>query len=260
MAILVLGGAGVFWWQRTQIASLRSQVARQGAALSENQDRVDRLSLVLAGADARRADSRPFRATPARAGRLLGTDYDDAVMRADERRVILSQYRDALAELNLPEAAASRLEDLLTDRIEAFLDAQDAARMEGFAEGSAETQRAVALAISSYDRAIAELIGPDANGRLDRLRTSPLPEDAVMPGPAAPPVAVTVYVQAADAPDYAYSAPPPAVPADYSPAPYYYLPSTGFFAAGGPGRPYTRPHPGAPRPERPPYALRAHRG
>lgn len=260
VVFLVLAGAAIFWWQRGQIEGLRSQVARQGAALEENRDQVAELSIILSGADGRRAYSPALRAAPARAVRLTGADDEDAVMRADERRVILSQYRDTLAELNLPAATATRLEDLLADRIEAFLDAQDAARMEGFAEGSAETERAVSLAISSYDRAIAELIGPDADRRLDGLRPAPRPEGAVTAEAAAPPVAVAVYVQAPVSPDYPDSAPPPAVPADYNPAPFYYLPSAGFYAAGGPERPYPRPHPGSPRPLRPPFAPRTHRG
>ena len=90
-------------------------------------------------------------------------------MRADERRVILNQYRDVLAQMDLPPATASRLQNLLTERIEAVLDAEDAAVREGFAEGSTETVRTVTLAMAEVDREITNLVGRDGSRLLDDL-------------------------------------------------------------------------------------------
>ncbi len=257
MAILVLGGAAIFWWQRSQIAGLRAQVALQGAALEDNRERVAELSLGPGG----EARGHGYaRALPAQAIRPFGADLGAADVRADERRVILGQYRDALAELNLPAATAIRLEDLLTDRIEAFLDAQDAARRQGFAEGSAETERAVALAIADDDREIAELLRPEADRRLGRLRTAGAPEDQAVPEPAAPQVAVTVLVQAPAPQTYADVTEQPSAPDAYVPSPYYFFPVSRVLVPGGLARPRVRAQPGALRGLRPPSVPRTHRG
>ncbi len=246
--MVILAGAAIFLWQRSQIAGLRAQVARQGAELVDNRERLADLSLVVAGPGGRRAGIPSF---PAARAKLIPTaDYSGAVLSADDRRVILNQYRDVLAELDLPTATASRLEDLLTDRIESFLDAQDAAEREGFAEGSAETERSVALAIADDDRAIGALLGGDANRRLSQLLSASPPEPAVMPEPAAPPVAVTVVVQMQAAPSYPDASAQPAVSDDYNPSPYYYYPYTGLYLVRESARPLSHARPGIVRPRR----------
>jgi hypothetical protein len=194
-----------------------------------------------------------------RASHVRQAEYDGAVLRADERRVILGQYRDVLAQLNLPEATAARLQDLLTDRIEAFLDAQDAAMRVGFAQGSAGMERAVALAIADDDREISEILGSDASRRLSRLSSAAPIDPSVAPAPAAAPVVVTVVMQAPPAPSFDDSSAQPA--ASYSPDTYapYYFPSSGFFVAGGLARPFGGARPGILRPHRSPVAPRLHR-
>ena len=76
---------------------------------------------------------------------MYRSESADGLPRAEERRLILDQYRDVLTQLNIPEPTATRLRDLLTERIEAVLDTEESAMREGFAEGSAETTRAVKL-------------------------------------------------------------------------------------------------------------------
>ncbi|HXQ79790.1 MAG TPA: hypothetical protein VN775_00665 [Opitutaceae bacterium] len=244
IAALVLGGAGVFWWQRSQIASLRQQVARQGAALEDSRERVDELSRLVTGPTA-------YRPLPARVSPRAERDYDGAAVRAEERRVILGQYRDVLARMDLPPATASGLEDLLTDRVEAFLDAQDAAKRQGFAEGSAETEGAVAAAIAANDREIADFLGPDADRRLNRILVPAAAQPAVMPEAAAPPVVVTVVVQAPQAPDYGNAAAQPAVSyADNPYSPYYFYPYPGFFVVGTPAHGFAAARSGPARQHR----------
>jgi hypothetical protein len=112
-------------------------------------------------------------------------------MRAEERRVILVQYQDILAQMDLPSDKAARLLDLLTERIDTVLDAEDAAVRVGFAEGSAQSARAVSLAIADVDRDIVGLVGADGMRRIDGLSAAP----AVAPEPVVP-VVVNVFVQA----------------------------------------------------------------
>jgi hypothetical protein len=207
---LVLAGTGVFWWQRSQISHLRAEVSEQGAAIED-------LSLRVAGDDG----GAPPRAD---APRSLG-DARDA-FRADERRLILDQYRDVLSQLNLPPETAARLQFLLTDRVETVLDAENAAIRVGFAEGSAETARAVAQAVAGVDRDIVSLVGADGIRRIDGLPAASAPQPEVAPEPAPPSVVVTVVVQAA-APTYSADAATqvqdPGALAQYSPYPYFYL-------------------------------------
>ncbi len=257
IAALVVAGAGVFSWQRMQIAALREQVARQGADLAESRERMDLLSRLVEAPAPRRTGA--YAALPARLARPDDSDAGAAALRADERRVIVGEYRDVIARMNLPDAAASRLEDLLADRIEAFLDAQDAAERQGFAEGSAQMQGAVALAIAYDDRAIAQLLGAEANGRLNRLLFQPPPEPAVQPEPAAPTTVVTVVVQAPPSPAYSEDAGQPAAQAPFALyAPYWYG-APGFVVLGNWGRPAARGHRVEPVPHRPPLSPRERR-
>jgi hypothetical protein len=234
VAILLLGGASVILWQRSQIAVLRGQVNAQGVALAGDRERLDELSVQIG-----QSGEQPglARAAAQRASWVRPADYG-AATRADERRVILAQYRDVLSQANLPEEAASRLQNLLADRVEAFLDAQDAARREGFAEGSAAMERAVALAIGEDDRLIGELLAGAGDRRIDRSG-APLPaEPPLEPAPAAPIVVVNVVSQApyqAPAPDQ--SAP---LPSDYPAAGYapFYYPPMGFAVVGDLNRPF----------------------
>jgi hypothetical protein len=192
---LVLAGACVFCWQRSQINRLRAQVARQGDALEDLSARVD------GGGRPSLAASRPelasLRVQPARP-----TNDGAAEMRAEERRVIAAQYQDILAQMDLPQDKAARLINLLTERIDSVLDAEDAAVRVGFSEGSAQMARAVSLAISEVDRDIVGLIGTDGMRRIDGLSSAPASAAPVAPEPAAP-VIVNVIVQA-PAPQQAY--------------------------------------------------------
>ncbi len=256
VAILLLGGASVILWQRSQIAALRGQVNEQGAALAGDRGRLDELSLQMD-----RAAEQPGlgRATALRASFVHSADYGSAA-RADERRVILAQYRDVLSQVNLPEEAAGRLQYLLADRVEAFLDAQDAARREGFAEGSAAMERAVALAIGEDDRLIAELLAGAGDRHLDRSSV-PLPaEPPFQPAPAAPTVVVNVVNQAPyGAPAADQTATPPADYAAAGYAPFYY-PPMGFVVVGGLNRPFIGSRPIPSRPHRDSVGSRLRRG
>jgi hypothetical protein len=211
VSTLVLAGAGVFWWQRSQISGLRAQVAAQGGAIED-------LSLRLAEGGG---------IAPADAGGSGSRGDAGAALRADERRLILDQYGDVLSQLNLPPEAAARLRYLLTDRVETVLDAENAAEEVGFARGSAETARAVALAIAGVDRDIVSLVGADGIRRIDGLPLEATPEPAVAPQPAPAPVVVTVVVQeAAPAPAYyadsQAQAPDTGAYAQYYTYPYFY--------------------------------------
>lgn len=157
--------------------------------------------------------------------------------------MILSQYRDVLAQANLSEATASRLQDLLTDRVEAFLDAQDAARREGFAEGSSEMEHALSVAIAEDDRQISQLMSLVAGARTSPP-APPAPSESWAQPTAAPAVVVTVVGQA-PVPNYVESALAPDAAAPY--LPYYAYPSVGYLVVGGLVRPFLGPRPGLVR-------------
>jgi hypothetical protein len=193
VAILILGCAGIFSWQRSQIVHLREQVARQG-------DVLDDLSL-RSGLERANDAQAPLVSAHGRPAR--SPDEGLIFARADERRVILNEYRDVLAQMNLAPETAARLQDLLTDRVETVLDAQDAAIREGFAEGSAQMARAVALAIAEENRDIVGLVGQDGMRRIDGYPAPQQAEPAVVPQ-ASLPVVVNVVVQAPSAPLVAY--------------------------------------------------------
>jgi hypothetical protein len=216
LATLVLAGAGVFCWQRSQIVHLRAQVAGQADALDDISRRLDGEA------------QGPAAAFPAafRSQSPRGPDDAGADLRADERRLILDQYRDVLAQMNLSPETESRIKNLLADRVETVIDVENAAERVGFAEGSADTARAVALAVAEVDREIVGLVGADGIRRIDGQPPA-APEPMIVPEPAAPPVVVTVVVQAPPpAPVYyadsAASAPDSSAYVPYSPYPYFY--------------------------------------
>jgi hypothetical protein len=218
--VLVLAGACVFWWQRSQIAQLRAQVARQGDALGDLSARLgDEGQPSL---PARHSSLASLRIQPSR-----GTFDGAAEMRAEEKRIILVQYQDILAQMDLPPEKASRLLDLLTERIDTVLDAEDAAIQVGFTEGSAQTARAVSLAIADVDRDIVGLVGVDGMRRIDGSTAAPPSMTASGPEPIVP-VVVNVFVQG-PAPQAAYvdSSPAPAsadAASGYVSYPYPYFP------------------------------------
>lgn len=215
VGFLLAAGAAVFTWQRRQIIQLRGQVVDQAAAIASNERNVDDLSRLVAWSAAR-----PSRAlAPLRTGAPIRTEDADGMLREDERRLIANQYRDVLAQMNLPPDTTARLQGLLEDRIEAVLDAEDAAKQEGFAEGSAEMSSAVALAIAYVDRDITRLLGADGSQRLNRLTFGPEPAEP------APPTVVTVVVNSAPEPQYA------APPAEAYSAPDETYASSGFPSA-----------------------------
>lgn len=221
IAALVLAGAAVFLWQRSEIVHLRSQVARQGDALAD-------LSLRV-GVEPRASPVSLRAAKPGDRLRASPSDQDgSAEMRADERRVIVDEYRDVLAQMNLPSETSARLLDLLTERIETVLDAQDAAVREGFAEGSAQMARAVSLAIADVDRDIVGLVGQEGIRRIDGLSGTETSAPLPVPTQPAAPVYVTVVVEAPAAQASYDAASPPSVDADagvpYVSYPYPYFP------------------------------------
>jgi hypothetical protein len=195
VAILILGGAGIFSWQRSQIAHLREQVTRQGDVLNDLSMRAER----------ERINEAPASLEPTRARFARAADETLMTARADERRVILNEYRDILAQMNLAPDTAARLQDLLTDRVETVIDAQDAAVREGFAEGSAQMARAVSVAIAQEDRDIVGLVGQDGFRRIDGYPAQQ-PEPAVVPQ-APSPVVVNVVVQGPSTPFATYPEP-----------------------------------------------------
>jgi hypothetical protein len=234
--LLVIAGANLFWWQHYQIASYRAQL----------EDR----QLLPSGHHYRRSGyPRDSAATPAAwtphaasSGGLTRADLNQSDSQADDRNLILDQYRDAIAELNLPPEKASRLLDLLDDRVQAVLDAEDNARRQGYAEASAVAQRAVAMAIAQEDQRIVQLIGLVGQRTLEGQGAS---------APPAAPTTVVVNVMPAPASDYAapaYAAAPPAYDAgDYAayttypyiyPYPNFYTTGIGYANYGRGGRAY----------------------
>lgn len=209
----MLGAAVVFWWQRSQIVGLSGQLNRQDQALARQQDRIDEL---VSGSE-----------THPHASGVRGGGWSSPALRADERQLILEQYRDVLAQMNLPPETATRLKNLLTDRIAAVLDAEDAAVQAGFAEGSAQTVRAVSLAVAESDREMAALVGAEGLRRLDGWSGPAQPAIATA---TVAPAAVNVFVSN-NAPIGGYAdtsevAPADAYPSDYAAAPYY---SSGWY-------------------------------
>jgi hypothetical protein len=219
VGLLVIAGAAVFTWQRNQIAGLRAQVSRQGDALEDMSLRMGLLDRFAAAPLATRAS---LRMRPAQAFDVRSD------VRADERRIILDQYKDVLSQMDLPKETATRLEDLLTDRVETVLDAQDAAEREGFAEGSAQMARAVGLAIEQVDRDIVGLVGQQGIRQIDGLPEEQQAAPAAVP---AAPVVVNVTVQAPPpAPVYAATDSSDQASAPYAAYPYTYIP---YFPVGG---------------------------
>jgi hypothetical protein len=230
IAIPILAAGGLFWWQRSQIAALRAVVVQQGYALQDDRMQMDDLSRWLSGSRRHGLSAQSELASTTRPKGLRRSDDDSAALRSDERSVIVDQYRDVLAQMALPRETASRLLDLLTDRIDAVLDAQDAAMREGYAEGSAETARAVALAVAGVDREIATLVGVDGGRRLDGFAPTLAPEPVAPPAQTDVPTVVNVVVQNSPAPSYAdmgvATEPSAAYPSYY---PYAFYPVTTFW-------------------------------
>ncbi|MGA2694152.1 MAG: hypothetical protein ABSF76_17445, partial [Opitutaceae bacterium] len=100
VGFLLAACAAVFTWQRRQIIQLRGQVA----AIASNERNVDDLSRLVA-----RAAARPTRTLASlRTGAPTRTEDADGMLREDERRLIANQYRDVLAQMNLPPDTTAR--------------------------------------------------------------------------------------------------------------------------------------------------------
>jgi len=241
VAVLLAGTAGIVSWQHAQIAGLRGQLAQQAAVAQDNQRRLAEISSFLRRAGRPAGEMSSLGISPAEA--------EGALSRADERRLILSQYQDILTEMNLPPATAARLQNLLEERVYTVLDAEDAAVREGFAEGSAETTRAVSVAVADVDREIGTLLGPAGSRQFIPATYAPAPAP-----PAPVPVVVTVAIENGAAPDYAapYAVPQAAAAAppayDTSAYPYNYYPAAGVVFSTFVGRPARgfRREPGRP--------------
>jgi hypothetical protein len=90
-------------------------------------------------------------------------------LRADERRLILDQYQDVLAAMNLPPAISARLETLLADRVEAILDVEDSMMRRGTAQNSVEMAQAISGAIASITQQIVSLLGAEGYQQFEQL-------------------------------------------------------------------------------------------
>lgn len=238
---------GAILWQRTEIARLRADAARQQASLEQLSDRI----AAAEDAQARAEDRMAAIAVAALSRRAPATFAREA-----ERRLILSRYRDLLAELSLPAATRARLEDLLVDRVETVLDAEDAGEREGIAEDSPAMTSAELQAVAGVDRAIVELLG----SREAALLAAPAGSSAAAP-----------EVQVAVSPPVVVVAPiPEPAPADYAAPPagsavpvYYTLPVFDYVGGGwavhprGPPERRRRPEPGAGPPSAPSIAVAA---
>jgi hypothetical protein len=224
VVLLVMAAANLFWWQHYQIAGFRAQLAEQEQVLAERSADPSGFSR---SSEVASASWRP-RAT---SGGMIRADLPRTEARGEDRNLILDQYQDAIAQLNLPPATASRLRDLLANRVQAILDAEDSARREGYAEASAVAQQAVALAIAQEDQRIVQLIGLVGERRLDGQ--GPASADATYA--AAPTTAVVLNLPPAPTPDSsavqaAYCA---ANYATYPSYPYLYsYPSVYYSSAG----------------------------
>jgi len=238
VVLLVFAGANLFWWQHYQIATYRAQLAEQDQALTGRSMRPSGYAHGSA------SSSVAWSPHSARSG-LTRADLNPNDQHAEDRNLILDQYRETIAQLNLPPATASRLEDVLAERVQAVLDAEDAARREGYAAASAVAQQAVAMAIAQEDQRIVQLIGLAGERSLDAQGSAVQPAIQVLP-PA--PVIVNVMSAPAAAPDY--SSAPVAAAADsgdygaystypylYS-YPYLYTPAVGYLNYGRSGRSY----------------------
>jgi hypothetical protein len=158
--------------------------------------------------------------------------------------------------MNLPPATVSRLQDLLTDRIAAALEAQDATARDGFAEGSPEMARAESHAIARVDEEIARLVGLEADQRLNWLLSgSPAAAPAVASPPPPAPIVVNVVPPAPAAPVEVDSAAQPEEVYVYTqPPPYYYYygyPVTSYWVGGIYSRPFAGERFGGDRGYRP---------
>jgi hypothetical protein len=91
-----------------------------------------------------------------------------AIWRKQQLRSVQRQYGDALAALKLPPDQLAKLKDLLVARIDANLDASEAAQDEGLS--GREVGLAIRDSISAVNDEIKGLIGDDA---FSRLQTTP---------------------------------------------------------------------------------------
>jgi len=162
----------VVCWEEWQIVRLRREEMGLLADLRASQGQVGELRDILQLAEKRQRRTAAQVGAIARlqeeaaASRVRRDQESPALGRKDLRRIILSQYSDSLARLNLPPETLARLKDLLVARGEALLDARDAAASEGIADNSAEMAEAANEATADLNRDIADLLGGDAYARL----------------------------------------------------------------------------------------------
>lgn len=232
LALLAVAASNVVWWQESRIQTYRSQLALQSSVLAERlgpaaESGAPSATFAAYTAIPAVAESTPVSSPPA--------DAAPARLSPDERRLILDQYQDVIAQLNLPPATAARLEDLLVERIQAILAIEDAARREGYAEASAVVERAVAQTIAQEDQRIVSLIGLQDDLRLDGQQ----PETPELAGGSAPPATVVnVFASAPPPADYYAASEPVSTPVEPNSSvswPYYglYYPVAGYVAVGG---------------------------
>jgi len=88
------------------------------------------------------------------------------------RRELGTIYGAGLNSLNLSPQQLSRLKDLLTERQMSFVDAAQAAGLEGIRVGSTEWQQAVNQASLTDDQEIKDILGPDAEATLADMKSN----------------------------------------------------------------------------------------
>lgn len=93
-----------------------------------------------------------------------------AIRDRETRRMILRQYGDAFAALNLPPDKLAQLKNLLVERQMSSEDAQEAARAAGLQPGTPAFAQAVAEAYNDMQQSIVALIGQDGQNALQQAQ------------------------------------------------------------------------------------------
>lgn len=167
--------AGVEAWQQVELSHLRSQLAAESAALQSANRQVAGLSDQLSAAAGNEA-LLAGRLTEALAAARTGSAQLQAAAtfwQHDERALILNRYRAVLAGLDLSPETRARLDGLLVDLDQAYADAHEAARQEGFADGTPGMNQAVIEATAGLIQEVTALVGTEVAQRVQAMNTAP---------------------------------------------------------------------------------------
>jgi len=165
--------------QRAEMGLIRAELAEKSSHEEQNRRQLAEFQQKLAAANAaakkaeeeltaqdRAASARP--AAPANGkqlSQLLDLERDPAyvaLQKRQMRRIILRQYGDALASLNLPPDQLSQLKDLLAGRIFSSGDP----RLAGMEPGTPAYNQELRAASQAISQQIDALIGPDGQRKL----------------------------------------------------------------------------------------------